>query len=86
MPLTCPQLIDPYWTLAPPLILHFYRTSLLRSTWGSARQLAATGLLWAWSIRLTYSYFRRCFLAYNEAAIAMTTCTCCDRSILGLCA
>ena len=54
------QLIDPYWTLAPPLILQFYRASLLHSTWGTARQITATVLLWAWSIRLTYSYFRRC--------------------------
>ena len=53
------QLIDPYWTLAPPLICHFYRASLLHGTFGSARQLIATALLWVWNIRLTHSYFRR---------------------------
>lgn len=53
------QLIDPYWTLAPLLIAHFYRAWLLQDTWGNARQLVATGLLWIWSGRLTHSYFRR---------------------------
>ena len=43
----------------PLLIAHFYRAWLLGSTWGNARQLVATGLLWIWSVRLTHSYFRR---------------------------
>ena len=50
-------LIDPYWTLLPPLIGHFYQlhpraTSTVRST-------VALVLVWVWAIRLTHSYFRR---------------------------
>lgn len=54
------QLIDPYWTIAPVLIGNAYRSSLLpSSSQGNARQLVSLTLLWAWSTRLTYSYFRR---------------------------
>jgi len=52
-------LIDPYWSIIPPLIAHFYRlhTSTLAAV--SARGDLMLILVWIWSIRLTHSYFRR---------------------------
>ncbi len=51
-------LIDPYWTLIPPLIAAFYAFH----PWADAFDLRA-GLAWAllgvWSLRLTGNYFRR---------------------------
>ncbi|KAK9903260.1 hypothetical protein WJX75_001027 [Coccomyxa subellipsoidea] len=51
--------IDPYWTIAPVLIGHFYRFRSAKSSADNARQLASLGLLWVWSLRLTHSYLRR---------------------------
>ncbi|KAK9832532.1 hypothetical protein WJX81_006557 [Elliptochloris bilobata] len=51
-------LIDPYWTLAPLLIAHFYRAHPAAAA-HSVRANACTSLLWTWSLRLTHSYFRR---------------------------
>lgn len=51
-------LIDPYWSILPVLILHFFdlhpssQTDLFRSR-------AVIGLIWLWSFRMTYSYLRR---------------------------
>lgn len=51
-------LIDPYWTLLPPLIGHLYRHHP-RSVYDPTRSLVVLSLLWLWSLRLTHSYFRR---------------------------
>ena len=51
-------LIDPYWTLLPPLIGHLYRHHP-RSEYNPTRSAIVLGLLWLWSLRLTHSYFRR---------------------------
>ena len=51
-------LIDPYWTLAPPLLAAYWLTHPL-STPLTARQLVSTALLLIWALRLTHSYFRR---------------------------
>ena len=51
-------LIDPYWTILPPLLGHLYR-SHPRASFDEDRSLIMLGLLWAWSLRLTHSYFRR---------------------------
>lgn len=51
-------LIDPYWTLIPPLLGHLYRAHPLAS-YDSTRSAVTLGLLWIWSARLTHSYFRR---------------------------
>ena len=65
-------LIDPYWTLVPPLLDAFYRKACSSSSSSSSsnskdglfsssspRAAAATLLLLLWSLRLTHSYFRR---------------------------
>ena len=58
-------LIDPYWTLVPPLLDLFYKTACSSSgkkgNFSSSSPLAtaATLLLLLWSMRLTHSYFRR---------------------------
>jgi hypothetical protein len=51
-------LIDPYWTLVPPLLGHLYRAHPL-ARYNEWRSGCCLVLLWGWSIRLTYSYFRR---------------------------
>ena len=51
-------LIDPYWTLLPPLLALFY----LAHPWAApeaTRMTLAVALLLVWSIRLTWNYFRR---------------------------
>jgi hypothetical protein len=54
-------LIDPYWTLLPPLIGLFYASHPLAEGPGmnNPRLLATLGLVGLWSMRLTHSYFRR---------------------------
>jgi len=59
-------LIDPYWTLIPPLLALFYRFHPSRAvpqmdTYDHARVRAdiAFMLVCLWSLRLTHSYFRR---------------------------
>ena len=51
-------LIDPYWTLLPPLLGHLYQLLPLAS-YAPARSAIVLVLSWAWSARLTHSYFRR---------------------------
>lgn len=57
--LCCAQLIDPYWTLIPPLIGLFYYGHP-DAVANPARSALTMVLLLVWSARLTYSYFRRC--------------------------
>ena len=53
-------LIDPYWSIIPPLIAHFYRLhSSSLSAAVPARGDLMLVMVWIWSIRLTHSYFRR---------------------------
>jgi len=51
-------LIDPYWTLIPPLLGHFYQLHP-NAHYNAARSAIGLTLLWLWCIRLTHSYFRR---------------------------
>lgn len=55
-------LIDPYWTIIPPLIGLFYHFHPLSATFRGQESLragVALTLTFLWSIRLTHSYFRR---------------------------
>jgi steroid 5-alpha reductase family enzyme len=56
--IVCFRLIDPYWTIIPLLIGQFYYSHPLANGHPLRRTLVM-GLLWVWSLRLTYSYFRR---------------------------
>lgn len=51
-------MIDPYWTVIPVMLAHYYSTHPLAQTnaWRSTIVLVLT---WIWSIRLSHSYFRR---------------------------
>lgn len=51
-------LIDPYWTILPPLLAHLYQLHP-RADYNVARSVASLLLIWAWAVRLTHSYFRR---------------------------
>lgn len=51
-------LIDPYWTLVPPLILLFFSVHPLATPDGTRLALAWTALV-IWSARLTWNYLRR---------------------------
>eukprot|EP00667_Euglena_gracilis_P013019 EG_transcript_13400 len=51
-------LIDPYWTLLPPLIDLFFAQHPLARDW-DLRSAGADALLWVWAARLTWNYFRR---------------------------
>eukprot|EP00232_Nephroselmis_pyriformis_P000201 CAMPEP_0182907092 /NCGR_PEP_ID=MMETSP0034_2-20130328/34239_1 /TAXON_ID=156128 /ORGANISM="Nephroselmis pyriformis, Strain CCMP717" /LENGTH=361 /DNA_ID=CAMNT_0025042951 /DNA_START=127 /DNA_END=1208 /DNA_ORIENTATION=- len=51
-------LIDPYWTLIPPLVTAFFALHPA-SVVGGARSIVVIALMGAWSVRLTHSYFRR---------------------------
>ncbi len=51
-------LIDPYWTLLPPLIALFFATHPL-ADFDAARLALAWLALGIWSTRLTWNYFRR---------------------------
>lgn len=51
-------LIDPYWTIIPVLIGHFYAVHPAAGGTG-VREGLALGLIWLWSLRLTHNYFRR---------------------------
>ncbi|KAL1499714.1 hypothetical protein AB1Y20_012414 [Prymnesium parvum] len=52
-------LIDPYWTILPPLIGLYYRAHPCALHPAPLRGTVALGLVWLWSARLTHSYFRR---------------------------
>ena len=51
-------LIDPYWTLLPPLLAFFFFAHPLAEPEPTRAALAITALA-IWSIRLTWNYFRR---------------------------
>ena len=52
-------LIDPYWTILPPMICHFYRAHPCAESPSPLRGSVSLALVWLWSVRLTHSYFRR---------------------------
>jgi len=52
-------LIDPYWTLLPPLLGAFYASHPHADPPCVSRLRAALALVSLWSARLTHSYFRR---------------------------
>ncbi len=51
-------LIDPYWTIVPVMIGHFFAAHPAAVA-DPMRSLVALAVTWLWSIRLTYNYFRR---------------------------
>lgn len=51
-------LIDPYWTLIPPLLGHLYQLHP-NARFNEARSALALALLWVWCLRLSHNYFRR---------------------------
>ncbi|KAL5062528.1 hypothetical protein RYX36_024265 [Vicia faba] len=51
-------MIDPYWTVIPVMLVHYYATHpLAQYDWW--RSKVVIFLTWVWSIRLTHNYFRR---------------------------
>ncbi|GAB4861482.1 hypothetical protein Ancab_036684 [Ancistrocladus abbreviatus] len=53
-------MIDPYWTVIPVLLVHYYATHpLLASSYNIWRSRVAIFLTWLWSVRLSHNYFRR---------------------------
>jgi steroid 5-alpha reductase family enzyme len=52
------QMIDPYWTVIPVMLVHYYATHPL-ANYDSWRSKIVIFLTWVWSIRLTHNYFRR---------------------------
>lgn len=50
-------LIDPYWTVIPPMIGHYFHAH--PHAVPSVRASLALALTWVWAIRLTYNYLRR---------------------------
>lgn len=51
-------LIDPYWTLAPPMLALFWISHPAAALW-NLRQVVNSILMGVWAARLTHSYFRR---------------------------
>ncbi|CAM8963422.1 unnamed protein product [Rhodiola kirilowii] len=51
-------LIDPYWTVIPVMLVHFFANhpSASYNWWRSSIVIFMT---WVWSLRLTHNYFRR---------------------------
>jgi steroid 5-alpha reductase family enzyme len=52
------SMYDPYWSVAPPLIALFWAFSPETDEVSVARRMLVTGLVLAWSIRLTYNWVR----------------------------
>ena len=59
-------LIDPYWTILPVMIGHFYRQHPLADNVPTQQANLAMVLVYIWSFRLTYSYFRRENFKFGE--------------------
>ncbi|MED6206197.1 hypothetical protein PIB30_024489 [Stylosanthes scabra] len=52
------QMIDPYWTLIPVMLVHYYASHpLAQYDWWRSRILIV--LTWLWSMRLLHNYLRR---------------------------
>ncbi|XP_027100186.1 uncharacterized protein C594.04c [Coffea arabica] len=54
-------MIDPYWTVIPVLLVHYYANHPLavENKYNVWRSRIVTCLTWVWSIRLSHNYFRR---------------------------
>lgn len=52
-------LIDPYWTIVPPLVTYYYALHPLKGLVDETRVSVTCGLIVFWALSLTYSYFRR---------------------------
>lgn len=52
------QMIDPYWTVIPVMLVHYYATHPL-APYDLWRSKIVILLTWVWSARLTHNYFRR---------------------------
>lgn len=51
-------IIDPYWTVIPVMLTHYYATHPLgQYNWWRSRILMV--MTWAWALRLSHNYFRR---------------------------
>ena len=62
-------LIDPYWTIFPPLAGLYYATRY--DVKYSDQFIIALSLLTVWSLRLTYSYFRRENWKFGEREVSL---------------
>lgn len=52
------QMIDPYWTVIPVMLVHYYSGHpLAQYEWWRSRMVIL--LTWVWSVRLIHNYFRR---------------------------
>ncbi|MED6217929.1 hypothetical protein PIB30_022220 [Stylosanthes scabra] len=51
-------LIDPYWTVIPVMLVHYYASHPL-AQFACWRSWIVVTLTWVWSSRLTHNYFRR---------------------------
>ncbi|XP_059634483.1 uncharacterized protein C594.04c [Cornus florida] len=51
-------MIDPYWTVIPVLLVHYYATHPL-AQYNALRSKIVILLTWVWSTRLSHNYFRR---------------------------
>ncbi|CAI9096775.1 OLC1v1032988C1 [Oldenlandia corymbosa var. corymbosa] len=52
-------MIDPYWTVIPVLLVHYYASHPLGHEYNVWRSRILILLTWVWSIRLSHNYFRR---------------------------
>ncbi|MHA1191016.1 MAG: DUF1295 domain-containing protein [Promethearchaeota archaeon] len=53
------SLYDPYWSIAPPIIIFFYYFNPVASHYDLLRQTIVLILVCAWSIRLTFNWVRQ---------------------------
>ncbi|XP_027353002.1 uncharacterized protein LOC113863570 [Abrus precatorius] len=55
---SCHWMIDPYWTVIPVMLVHYYSSHpLAQYEWWRSRIVIL--LTWVWSIRLLHNYLRR---------------------------
>ncbi|KAL8138389.1 hypothetical protein V2J09_004390 [Rumex salicifolius] len=54
-------MIDPYWTVIPTMMVHYYATHplLSSSSYNVGRSRVVIALTWLWCVRLSHNYFRR---------------------------
>lgn len=52
------QMIDPYWTVIPVMMVHYFASHPL-GEYNLWRSRIVILLTWVWSIRLSHNYFRR---------------------------
>ncbi|CAL0311278.1 unnamed protein product [Lupinus luteus] len=52
-------MIDPYWTVIPVMLVHYYSTHPLSDEYNWWRSKIVILMTWVWSIRLLHNYLRR---------------------------